>query len=157
MRILIDTGAPRSFIRESALQNCRHLKWHKSKHIFFLADGTTSFSTLGEVHLNIKVNNITTTIMALVVRNLSCECILGMDWMVKYRVDIHNSTHEISINDRLGRCLTLKSMNDNLSLTQFPVKLAGSWRLQPFQECQVTASVPISFSHTVLFYPRHQL
>ena len=78
MRILIDTGASRSFIRESALRNCQMNKWQKNNKTFWLADGTTSFSTVGEVQLYIKINNIITNVMALVVRNLSCECILGM-------------------------------------------------------------------------------
>jgi hypothetical protein len=157
MRILIDTGASQSFIRESALRNGQMNKWKKNNKTFWLADGTTSFSTVGEVQLYIKINNIITNVMALVVRNLSCECILGMDWLVKYRVDIHMSTHEIRLHDHQGYCLTSKRMNDKLSLTQFPVKLVGHIQLHPYQECQVTAFVPISASSGVLFHPRHQL
>jgi len=78
MRMLIDTGASRSFIRESALTKCRLYKWHRKNNTFLFADGTTSFSTSGEIQLNIQINNIITTVTALVVNNLSCECILGM-------------------------------------------------------------------------------
>ncbi len=77
-QILIDTGASRSFIRESTLKNCRLRMSKQKNYLFRLADGTTSFSTIGEIQLYIKINDITTTILALVVRNLSCDCILGM-------------------------------------------------------------------------------
>ena len=98
-----------------------------------------------------------TSIPALVVRHLSCECILGVDWQLKHRLDICHSARDIRLHDENGRCLTSRRMNDNMSSTQFSVKLIASISLQPYQECQVQASVPISSSPAVLFLPRRQL
>ncbi|CAF3506164.1 unnamed protein product [Rotaria sp. Silwood1] len=48
-------------------------------------------------------------------------------------------------------------LNDKLFLTPFFIKFVGYKNLQPSQECQLKAPVPISFSSSVLFIPRHQL
>ena len=157
VRILLDTGASRSFIRASTLSNCRLKVQDQTPNVFWLADGTTSFSTQGTIHLRIKLNGYVTTIPALVVRNLSCDCILGMDWLRKYRVDICNSTRTIRLHDPNGHYLTSKNLTTDLSTTSFPVKLREPCLLQPFQERQVKAFVPVSSCPSVYFSPRVHL
>jgi hypothetical protein len=157
MPVLIDTGASRSFIRASTLKNYRLNLSKQQNQVFWLADRTTSFSTIEEIQLNLAINNIVTMVRALVVSHLSCECILGMDWLVKYRVDIHISTHEILLRDSHGYCRTRIPIDDNPSSPQFPVKLLGSQHIPPYQKKQIRAFVPISSSTSVLFSPRQQL
>ena len=157
VRILIDTGASCSFIRASTLKLCRVPMTGTNRKTFWLADGTTSFTTIGTAQLDVRINKISTKISALVVRHLSCECILGVDWQIKHRVDVCHSAHVIRIHDENGRCLTSRRMNQNMSSAQFPVKLIAPICLQPYQECLVQASVPISSSPAVLFLPRPQL
>lgn len=128
-----------------------------AQRTFWLADGTTSFTTIGTVHLRLRIDQIVTTISALVVRHLSCECILGMDWVMKYRVDVCHSAHLIRLHDDQGRRLTTKKLNDDFSFAQFTVKFIASLCLQPYPECQVRAFVPVSSSPAVLFQPRPQL
>jgi transposase InsO family protein len=157
VRILLDTGASSSFIRASTLKTCRLPMISTAPRTFWLADGTTSFTTVGTAQLHVRINHLVTTISALVVRHLSCECILGMDWLEKYRVDVCHSDNAIRIHDDQGHCLTRKRMNDDLSFNQFPVTLIAPLRLQPYQECQVRGFIPISSSAAVLFHPRPQL
>ncbi|CAF4386202.1 unnamed protein product, partial [Rotaria magnacalcarata] len=79
MTTMIDTGANRTFISIKAL----HLSYKKQSinkvsSRVILADGYTSLSILGTVHLSINMGDILTTIKAFIVKELCVDCILGI-------------------------------------------------------------------------------
>ncbi|CAF4371887.1 unnamed protein product [Rotaria sp. Silwood2] len=63
----------------------------------FLADGYTSITVYSEVDFSFFFNNVYTSIRALIVKNLCVNCILGMDYIIKYKLIINTANRTISI------------------------------------------------------------
>ncbi|CAF3544285.1 unnamed protein product [Rotaria sp. Silwood1] len=98
MKLMIDTGANRTFITKKALNSIRNIKIiNRIQRQVFLADGYTSITVYGEVDLSFVMNNIYTSIRALIVKNLCVSCILGMDYIIKYKLIINTVNQTISI------------------------------------------------------------
>ncbi|CAF3744111.1 unnamed protein product, partial [Rotaria socialis] len=79
MKTMIDTGANRTFISIKAL----HLAYKKQpinklSSRVLLADGYTSISILGTVHLSINMGDMLTTIKAFIVKELCVDCIFNL-------------------------------------------------------------------------------
>ncbi|CAF5107389.1 unnamed protein product, partial [Rotaria sp. Silwood1] len=104
MKLMIDTGATQSFISKMALNSIRNSKIiNRIQRQVFLADGYTSITVYGEVELSIVMNNIYTSIRALIVKNLCINCILGMDYISKYKLIINIVNQSISIGVKNNR------------------------------------------------------
>ena len=98
MKLMIDTGANRTFIAKDALNSIRNPRIiNQTPRQVFLADGYTSINVYGEVNLSFVINNIYTSIRALIVKNLCVDCILGMDYILKYNLIINIPNGIISL------------------------------------------------------------
>ena len=98
MKLMIDTGANRTFITMKVLNSIRNSRIiNRIQRQVFLADGYTSITVYGEVNLPLVINNVYTSIRALIVENLCVNCILGMDYIIKYKLIINIVNRTISM------------------------------------------------------------
>ena len=54
-----------------------------------MADGHTTFEVIGTVRIFIELNHTKTNIIVGVVDSLCTDCILGMDYINKYKVNLN--------------------------------------------------------------------
>ena len=98
MKLMIDTGANRTFITMKVLNSIRNSRIiNRIQRQVFLADGYTSITVYGEVNLPLVINNVYTSIRALIVENLCVNYILGMDYIIKYKLIINIVNRTISM------------------------------------------------------------
>ncbi|CAF1061429.1 unnamed protein product [Rotaria magnacalcarata] len=84
------------------------------------ADGYTSITVYGEVDLSFILNNVYTSIRALIVTNLYVNCILGIDYIIKYKLIINIVNRTISM-DVTNRRLIIPI--DNSEKNNFNIKI----------------------------------
>ena len=119
MKLMVDTGANRSFISIQVLTRQENYRIDKSRSKrVLLADGRTSFYNYGELELTIKLGGLTTNIRALVVEDLCADCIVGMDYITKYKLIIDMAKSTISINVELNRIELGLQLNGNEHRTE---------------------------------------
>ncbi|CAF1598861.1 unnamed protein product [Rotaria magnacalcarata] len=152
---MIDTGANRTFISVKAL----HLSYKKQpinklSSRVLLADGYTSISILGTVHLSINMGDMLTTIKAFIVKELCVDCILGMDFINKYKMLINTEERTVSIRDDHKR--TTLQFDVNKHCINYPARLINHIRIPPKRTVSVPVSVALS-SAQVLFRPSFKL
>ena len=138
--MLIDTGAASTFIHRSQLQHIRIRERTRGDIHFKLADGSTPFTTNGKVVFPLRIGGIVTYVHAYVTDRLSCDCIIGSDWIAQYGVDIHTRSNRIVVHTRHDSAEY--PLDDDVR--DVPIRLVGSIRLAPGQEVVVDASAPIS-------------
>ncbi|CAF1475073.1 unnamed protein product, partial [Rotaria sordida] len=155
MNLMIDTGANRTFISINALSfknNKQFITTHQRR--VYLADGQTSITVYGEVQLHIMLGDIKATILALIVKQLCTDCILGMDFIYKYKLIINTEDRTVSICENDKR-ISLK-IDSNSYRTRFPTRLINNIKISP----RSTVSIPVSInlpSTKVLFQPSVKL
>ncbi|CAF1263542.1 unnamed protein product [Rotaria sordida] len=155
MKVMMDTGANRSFISIKALDPSYGKQFiNKSHSRVILADGYTSLSVFGTMNLFIVMDDMSTSIKALFVKELCANCILGMDFIHKYRLIINTEEQIVSISDNY-KCITLK-FDINKGDIRYPVRLINNVRIPPKRTVTVPVSVELS-SAKVLFRPCFKL
>lgn len=138
MKILIDTGAQHSFINEQCLKSNPHFKYSTDQHQkFFLADGLTSLTVTGTVHLNIHMGHILTNILAFVTTNLCTDLILGLDYLSKYDFDIQPKKKSFLFHFQDQQVVI--PIDTPTTSIKFPIKLSHSMAIQ--SRCQQSAPV----------------
>ena len=90
MKIMFDSGATTSFISKAALKRTKHLPINTNPQRYLMADGYTSFEAIGFVKIFIEFGGIKTSILVGVVSSLCTDCILGMDYINKYKVNLNS-------------------------------------------------------------------
>ncbi|CAF4180887.1 unnamed protein product [Rotaria sordida] len=113
---MMDTGANRFFISIKALDPS-------------YADGYTSLSVFGTMNLFIMMGDMSTSIKALFVKELCANCILGMDFIHKYKLFINTEEQIVSISDNYKR-ITLK-FDINKGDIRYPARLINNVRIPP--------------------------
>ncbi|CAF4333803.1 unnamed protein product, partial [Rotaria magnacalcarata] len=115
MKLMLDTGANRTFISQKALTSIRSSKIiNQIQREVFLADGYTSITVYGEVDLSFIMNNIRTSVRALIVKNLCVNCILGMDYIIKYKLIINIGNRTITIGVKNYRLVIPMANSDKI-------------------------------------------
>ncbi|CAF4698585.1 unnamed protein product, partial [Rotaria sp. Silwood2] len=152
---MIDTGANRTFISVKALSFTNSKQFiNTSQRRVFLADGQTSIIVYGEVKLHIMLGDIQASIVALIVKQLCTDCILGMDFINKYKLIINTEDRTVSICENAKR--TSLKIDSNPYRARFPTRLINNIRIPP----KHTISIPVSInlpSAKVLFRPSFKL
>ncbi|CAF3046420.1 unnamed protein product, partial [Rotaria sp. Silwood2] len=97
MRIMFDSGSTHSFINRIALKRTQHLPIHFNQQHYVMADGHTTFEVIGTVRIFIELNYIKTNIIVGVVNSLCTDCILGMDYINKYKVNLNNKQKQVQV------------------------------------------------------------
>lgn len=155
MKAMIDTGANRTFISSQALPTSYNRQFINEKQkTASLADGHTSISILGTLELHIVIGGMSTSIKACVVKNLCAECILGMDFISKYKVIINADERLISICNN-GKRTTLE-FDVNQEEIRYPARTIRYTYIPPKRTVSIPVNVEIS-SAKVLFRPSYQL
>ena len=155
MKAMIDTGANRTFISFQALSASHDQQFiNKKSNNAFLADGHTLISILGTLDLHIVIGDMPTSISAYVVKDLCTECILGMDFIRKYKVIIDADVHIVSICDN-GKRRTLKC-DVNQQEIRYPARVTRYTHIPPRRTVSIPVNMGIS-SAKVLFRPSYQL
>ncbi|CAF1556066.1 unnamed protein product, partial [Didymodactylos carnosus] len=152
---MINTGATHSIITEKTLRRTKYRKFITNRNLqLFMGDGYSPLEAIGVVDLDIKINSTLTTISAFVVKHLSADCLLGMDYINKYKLKLDMAEHTISI--RTNQTTTTISINQQPEELRLPVRLINSVIIPPLQEVSVLVSAGIS-SASVLFKPSFNL
>jgi len=155
MNVMLDTGANRTFISIKALYPLNNKQFiNKSYKRVILADGNTSLSILVTSDLSIIMGDMLTSIQAFVVKELCADCILGMDFINKYKLIINTEKQMVSLCNNHQR--TTIKYNLNQGDIRYPTRLINNIRIPPKQTMSVPVSVALS-SAKVLFHPSFKL
>ncbi|CAF2152780.1 unnamed protein product [Rotaria magnacalcarata] len=155
MRAMIDTGANRTFISFKAVHSTNSKQFIKKiQRRVFLADGQSSAFVYGEITLHIMLGDIQASIVAFIVKQLCTDCILGMDFINKYKLIINTEDRTISIRNNDKRLLL--KLDSNSSRVHSPARLVNNIIIPPKR----TISIPVSINsslQTLLFRPSFKL
>jgi hypothetical protein len=155
IKAMIDTGANRTFISLQALPTSLSQKFNYTKQkTAFLADGHSSISIFGTLELQITVGDMVTSIEAQVVKDLCIECILGMDFINKYKFVINSNDRTISMCDE-NRCITLE-FAVNQEKIRYPARTIHYTYIPPGKTVSIPVNLGIS-STKVPFRPSYHL
>lgn len=155
MACLVDTGASNTIIQSTILREIGRSRIEEMKEEMTLADGRSSININGKVEIDIHVNNMITTVMALISDSLSIPCILGQDWIRKYNVDIYHSTNEMVVHV-LGSTTKIP-IETNTSNQVTDVKLAQAVVIQPQHGIIAKLKSSIELSSSVIFQPNQYI
>ncbi|CAF1505539.1 unnamed protein product [Rotaria sordida] len=155
MKAMIDTGANRTFISIKVLPTFYNKSFiHRKQKNATLADGHTSIPVLGTSNLRIVMGDMLTFIKAYVVKELCADCILGMDFINKYKLIINTEEKIVSLYNNYKRTTLKFDINSNEN--KYPARLINNIRIPPKQ----TRSIPVSIellSADVIFCPSFKL
>ena len=154
MKIMFDSGATTSFINTVALKRTKHQPILNHSKKFLMADGSTTFDIIGIVEICVEFNNIETRIKACVVNSLCTDCILGMDYINKYQVNLKIKDQQIQIHT-LTNTITIP-MNNQLDNVKILCRLNERTWIQPYEEKQILINTQVS-SGQFLFSPAYHL
>ncbi len=140
-QVILDTGSGTTIIHHRFLKQIQHNGFRPIPSSYSSANCTT-LVILGEVDLNIKINNILTTITAAVATCLVTDLLLGTDWINMYvnSLDIINQT--LNIHDANGQCTTTPLIRSFNSSTSSPVTLMNSVTIPKYSTCTVSVKIP---------------
>ncbi|CAF3952955.1 unnamed protein product [Adineta steineri] len=148
MKAMIDTGANRAFISYQALPifNTQQFINPKQK--------SASLAIFGSLDLHVVIGDMSTSIKAYVVKNLCVECILGMDFISKYKVIIDVDERAISLCID-GKRIMMK-FNGNREKSRHPARTTHHIYVPPKQMVSIPVQMAIP-SAEVLIRPSYQL
>ncbi|CAF4091250.1 unnamed protein product [Rotaria magnacalcarata] len=109
--------------------------------------GQSSIFVYDEIKLHIMLGDIEASIVALIVKQLCTDCILGMDFINKYKLIINTEDRTISIRNNDKRILL--KIDSNSSRVHSPGRLINNTRIPPKR----TISIPVSInssSHVII-------
>ncbi|CAF4584672.1 unnamed protein product [Rotaria magnacalcarata] len=142
-KILIDTGATTTFIREDVLQHMTHLQYiRKTPYSFTLADGLAPFHVLGVVEVSIRFGNSTTKVHAHIARKLCATMIIGMNYINKYNLNINIAQQTISIIH--NNHVSSMNMDTDFELHRIPANISKPIQIPPRSNRSAQVSIPIS-------------
>ncbi|CAF1582642.1 unnamed protein product [Adineta ricciae] len=155
MKAMIDTGANRTFISLQALPRPHTQQFiDKQQRSASLADGQTSLSILGTLELCIDIGDMSTIIKGYVVKELCAECILGMDFISKYKLIINADERTVTMHDD-DRCITT-TFDVNQRKIRYPARTIRQVYVPPKRTVSIPVNVKIS-SAKVSFRPSFRL
>ena len=133
--VMFDSGSTKTFIQKATLLRTRHLPIHLHKHQYTLAHGHTTMEVMGTVKIFIDLHHLKTSIIVDVVDSLCTDCILGMDYINKYNVNLDNKQKLVQIYSA-NDTITLP-MIDHATSPRTICRLAQSTDFKPFQEKKI--------------------
>ena len=152
---MIDTGANRTFISSKALDPSYGKMFVNKLHKrVILADGYSSISVYGTLKLSIIMGDTLTFIKAFVVKDLCADCILGMDFINKYKLIINTEEKIVSLYNNYKRTTLKFDINSNEK--RYPARLINNIRIPPKQTMSIPATIELS-SAKVAFRPSFKL
>ncbi|CAF4623398.1 unnamed protein product, partial [Rotaria socialis] len=95
---MFDTGSAKSFIKKSILEQTNHVNIQFKQQSYLMADGSSTFYILGTPEIFIEFEKSCTSIIVGVVDTLCVDCLLGMDYINKYYVNLNNKEKQVQIH-----------------------------------------------------------
>ncbi|CAF1426814.1 unnamed protein product [Rotaria sp. Silwood1] len=154
MRIMFDSGSTKSFINQIALKRIQHLSIHFNQQHYVMADGHTPFEVIGTVRIFIEMNHIKTNILVGVVNSLCTDCILGMDYINKYKVNLNNKQKQVQVYTASQKIT--RPMEDPSEKIRIICRTKKSEYLHPYEEKQLKIISQVSFGQ-LLFSPAYHI
>ncbi|CAF1334931.1 unnamed protein product [Rotaria sordida] len=154
MKVMFDSGASSSFIKKSALKRTKLLPISYNQQRYLMADGYTTFEVCGYVKVFIEFNQIKTSIIVGVVNSLCTDCILGMDYINKYKINLNNKEKQLEIytsNDKT--IIPMKNKNYKIKVI---CRLINPTCIYPYQEKRIKIATQMP-SGQLLFSPAYHL
>ena len=103
VRIMIDSGATRSFIAQEAVVRLG-MRTAPAKVMLQMADGSKHLSTACCPHIRVNLDSVTTTATFTVTKSLpQVDAILGMDWLTAVNPYIDFSSYTMYMSGAFGR------------------------------------------------------
>ena len=153
--VVLDTGSGTTIINHKFLKQIQH-ELFRSISTFYSSANCTKINIIGEILLEIKINNICTHVNAAVAQDLVTDLLLGTDWINRYvrSIDITNKT--ITIHDNMGYTSTTPIIQppDSSCLS---VSLLNPITLPPYSTRSATVHTPVSYCSNALFQSSEQL
>ena len=103
---ILDTGSSVTIINHHFLKNIEHHTF-QSIHRSYSSANCTDITIIGEVILNITLNNVLTSITAAVATHLVTDILLGADWIAQNVVSIHFDQKTLLIRNSNGDSTTV--------------------------------------------------
>jgi hypothetical protein len=103
---ILDTGSSITIIHNRFLRTIQHNTFTPFSKSYSSAN-CTRIEIVGEVLLEIKINNIRTSIKASVASHLVTDLLLGADWIDRHVISIHPLSRTILVRDENGRSTTV--------------------------------------------------
>ncbi|CAF4125368.1 unnamed protein product [Rotaria sordida] len=154
MKIMFDSGAIKSFISKAALKRTKHLPININQQHYLLADGYTTFEVIGIVKIFVEFGAINTSIVVGVVNSLCIDCILGMDYINKYKVNLNTKDKQIQIHTFKDMItIPMENQVDNVKIL---CRLNNFTCIYPYQEKKIQISTQVS-SGQLVFSPAYHL
>ncbi|CAF4659627.1 unnamed protein product, partial [Rotaria sp. Silwood2] len=146
---MIDTDANRTFISIKALDPSYGKMFVNKLHkCVSLADGYSSISVYGTLNLSITMGDTSTSIKAFVFKELCADCILGMDFINKYKLIINTEEKIVSLYNNYKRTTLKFDINSNEK--KYPARLINNIRIAPKQTRSIPVSIELSSANIVL-------
>jgi hypothetical protein len=147
---MFDSGSSRSFVKKAFLDQISHLPIQSQKQQYLMADGSTTFQVIGLVRVFIEISQVQTSIVVGVVNSLCVDCILGMDYINKYQVNLNNKRKQVQIHTYHRTIIT--SMEDPVDDINIICRLNHQISIYPYQEKRIKITLQVS-SGQMLFSP----
>ncbi|CAF3807931.1 unnamed protein product [Rotaria magnacalcarata] len=155
LRILVDTGATKTFISNRIVHRITSKKdILKQPYSFLLADGLAPFRVLGNVNLTIQFDSLVTTIDAHIAEFLCTDMIIGMDYINKYNLNINVKRQVITIESNQS-LVEVPIIRPTKSI-KIPVFSSNTISFTPYSKRTAFVSIPIS-SVSLSFTPLSSL
>ena len=132
------------------LHRTKHLPIKFHTHHYFMADNCRKFEVIRTVKIFTELSHIQTNIVVGVVNSLYTDCILGMDYINKYKVNLNNKQKQIEVHTYADQ-ITLP-MEAQMEKIRIVCRSAYFMYLNPYQEKQIKIISQVS-SKQMLFSP----
>ena len=103
---ILDTGSSVTLIQSQFLNTIPSYTFRAVKQSFSTANHSV-IDIIGEVELSIRINGLSTRVLAAVASNLATHLLLGVDWLGRYVVAIHPCKRTITIQNTYGYSATI--------------------------------------------------
>ncbi|CAF3350615.1 unnamed protein product [Rotaria socialis] len=153
-KIMFDTGSAKSFIKKSILEQTNHVNIQFKQQSYLMADGSSTFYILGTPEIFIEFEKSCTSIIVGVVDTLCVDCLLGMDYINKYYVNLNNKEKQVQIH--IQDIIVDLPMENTMKTINVPGRANAFTYFHPNQEKPIQIISHIS-SGLMLFSPADAL
>ncbi|CAF3332041.1 unnamed protein product [Rotaria socialis] len=149
--ILIDTGSCITIIHHNFLKRIHHQTFEPTRTSYISAN-CTAINIIGQVQLEIRVNNFITHVTASVATNLVTGILVGTDWINRYIKSLDILTQSLTLHDHTGRNTTTPLIQSN-GMSCYSVFLVDPITIPQYSESKIKTSVQIPDNSNMLFEP----
>lgn len=147
---IIDTGSAVSIIHNKFLQTIQHHKFTYQPRTCSTAN-STPLNLIGYIELQIKIKDITTSIVAYVSTNLITPILLGNDWINANHVHLYGDQQRLTIPNKIGQLISIPYLES--CDIKYPALLLNEITLPPYSQIFVDVTTQIANATNLVFEP----